>query len=59
MNKQSALILPFTNIDKHDIPLVGGKGANLGEMTGAGFPVPNGFCLTSNSYPLIISSNSF
>src|SRR3989344_2075821 len=58
MNKQSALILPFTNIDKHDIPLVGGKGANLGEMTGAGFPVPNGFCLTSNSYRLMISANS-
>lgn len=23
----------FTEIDKHDIPIVGGKGANLGELT--------------------------
>ena len=30
-----------------DIPIVGGKGANLGELTMAGFPVPNAFVLTT------------
>ena len=40
----------FKEIDKHDIPLVGGKGANLGEMTKAGFPVPPGFIITSAAY---------
>ncbi|MCP3895894.1 MAG: hypothetical protein GY706_14890, partial [Bacteroides sp.] len=29
---------------------VGGKGANLGEMTKAGFPVPQGFCITTLAY---------
>ena len=43
------LVLPFEKTNKHDIALVGGKGANLGEMTSAGFPIPSGFCLTSDS----------
>lgn len=44
------LVAFFKDIDKHDIPLVGGKGANLGEMTQAGFPVPYGFAITVVSY---------
>jgi len=47
----------FKDIDKHDIALVGGKGANLGEMWGAGFPVPNGFAVTTASYDLFIEKN--
>jgi len=43
-------ILFFNQIDKDDLPLVGGKGANLGEMTKAGFPVPNGFAVTVAAY---------
>jgi len=42
-------LLWFNQIDKENIPLVGGKGANLGEMTQAGFPVPNGFVVTSRA----------
>lgn len=53
-----ALVLPFNKIDKDDIPLVGGKAANLGEMVQAGFPVPNGFCITSYSYQLLIKENN-
>ena len=34
----------------NDIPYVGGKGANLGELTSAGFPVPNAFVLTTTAY---------
>jgi Phosphoenolpyruvate synthase/pyruvate phosphate dikinase len=49
------LTLPFTAIDKTLLPLVGGKAANLGEMTGAGFPVPPGFCITTNAYTLMVS----
>jgi pyruvate,water dikinase len=33
-----------------DVGLVGGKGANLGELIGAGLPVPGGFVLTSSAY---------
>ncbi|MEK7577586.1 MAG: phosphoenolpyruvate synthase [Patescibacteria group bacterium] len=40
----------FNEVDKDDIGTVGGKGANLGEMTKAGFPVPNGFVLTAQAY---------
>ncbi len=50
MNKQTAQILWFDQISKHDIAIAGGKGANLGEMTTAGIPVPNGFVVTSKAY---------
>ncbi|MEK9155914.1 MAG: phosphoenolpyruvate synthase [Patescibacteria group bacterium] len=43
-------ILWFSEIDRDDIPLVGGKGANLGELIKAGIPVPNGFCVTAAAY---------
>ncbi|HSX19449.1 MAG TPA: phosphoenolpyruvate synthase [Candidatus Saccharimonadales bacterium] len=40
----------FKDVDKNDIDLVGGKGANLGELTKIGAPVPNGFIVTSQAY---------
>lgn len=33
-----------------DVPLAGGKGANLGELVRGGFPVPHGFVLTAEAY---------
>ena len=53
----SPLVTPFREIDKHDLASVGGKGANLGEMTNAGFPVPNGFAVTVASYDLFLERN--
>ena len=44
------LVLPFSRVHAKDLPLVGGKGANLGELTNAGFPVPDGFCLTTRAF---------
>lgn len=52
------LVAFFKQIDKHDLPLVGGKGANLGEMTQAGFPVPDGFAVTVESYDRFIEQNN-
>jgi pyruvate,water dikinase len=43
-------IVWFKDVTKDDIPLVGGKGANLGEMTGANVPVPPGFIVTADAY---------
>lgn len=43
-------IVWFEEVDKNDVGLVGGKGANLGEMTSARLPVPYGFIITSNAY---------
>ncbi len=40
----------FSEVNKDDIPLVGGKGANLGEMSRANLPVPPGFIVTSAAY---------
>lgn len=40
----------FEEVDKEDAGLVGGKGANLGEMVKAGLPVPPGFIVTANAY---------
>ncbi|SDM82741.1 phosphoenolpyruvate synthase [Sediminibacillus halophilus] len=40
----------FEEIRKEDIPLVGGKGANLGELTNGGIRVPPGFCVTAQAY---------
>ncbi len=43
-------IVWFSEIDKNDTSLVGGKGANLGELYKIGAPVPNGFIITSQAY---------
>ncbi len=50
LDKKHALILNFKEINKEDIPYVGGKGANLGEMYNSGFPVPPGFAVTAYAY---------
>jgi pyruvate,water dikinase len=43
-------IVWFDEVGKNDVGFVGGKGANLGEMTQAGIPVPPGFIVTADSY---------
>ncbi len=40
----------FKEISKHDAKLAGGKGASLGEMTQAGFPVPPGFVVLTSAF---------
>ena len=40
----------FEELDKNDIGIAGGKGANLGELTQAGIPVPPGFVVTAQAY---------
>lgn len=46
----------FEELRKDDVPLVGGKGANLGEMTNAGIPVPPGFCVTAEAYKYFVEN---
>jgi len=43
-------IVWFEDVGREDIAQVGGKGANLGEMTKAHIPVPPGFIVTAHSY---------
>lgn len=43
-------ILWFDALSKASTPVAGGKGANLGEMTKAGLPVPPGFVVTASAF---------
>jgi len=54
-SKEEKLVLWFEELTKDDIPIVGGKNANLGEMTQAGIPVPPGFAVTAQAYRKFIS----
>ncbi|WP_304125453.1 phosphoenolpyruvate synthase [Methanosphaera cuniculi] len=45
----------FRDLGKDDIPVAGGKGANLGELTNAGIPVPPGFVITAETYRKFIT----
>lgn len=57
-NRQKALMLWFDEIQKEDVPLVGGKSANLGEMTSkTKVPIPYGFALTAEAYRLFLREN--
>ena len=44
------LVAWFSEVRKEDGSLAGGKGANLGELTQAGIPVPSGFVVTAGAY---------
>lgn len=44
----------FEEVDKNSIDSVGGKGANLGELTQMGLDVPPGFCVTAEAYNYFI-----
>jgi pyruvate,water dikinase len=48
------LVIWFDDLRKTDIPLVGGKNANLGEMISAGLPVPPGFAVAAYAYESFI-----
>jgi pyruvate,water dikinase len=43
-------LIDLREVGRGALPLVGGKGANLGALLGAGFDVPPGFCLTTTAY---------
>ncbi len=53
---------PYTvtldQIGATDLALVGGKGANLGELVGAGLPVPSAFCVTTHAYDAFVKHNA-
>jgi pyruvate,water dikinase len=46
----SDVVAWFEDLSRSDVPRVGGKGANLGELTSAGLPVPAGFVVTADAY---------
>ncbi len=48
----------FSEVGREDLGLVGGKGANLGELTRASIPVPPGFVVTADTYFRFIQQNA-
>ena len=48
---------PFAELLKDDVALAGGKGANLGELSAAGMPVPPGFVVTTAAYEAFVETN--
>lgn len=51
-------VLFFEQIERSSLSVVGGKGANLGELSKAGFPVPAGFCVTTQAYQDLLATSS-
>jgi pyruvate,water dikinase len=47
----------FDDLGIGDVGVAGGKGANLGELTTAGLPVPAGFVVTSDAYLAALDSS--
>lgn len=60
MTTTQPLILSLAEVDQGSLPLVGGKGANLGEMMRAGLAerVPPGFCVTTLAYERVAASTN-
>jgi rifampicin phosphotransferase len=46
-------------IGKGDLALAGGKGANLGELSRAGLPVPPGFVVTTGAYDAFVEASGW
>jgi phosphoenolpyruvate synthase/pyruvate phosphate dikinase len=44
----AAMIVRFEEIGREDVATAGGKGANLAELAGKGFPVPPGFVVSAH-----------
>lgn len=48
-------IIWFKDLKKEDVPSVGGKGANLGEMYNIPLPIPPGFVVSTNAFKRFIT----
>jgi len=46
----------FESLSRSDVAYAGGKGANLGELTAAGLPVPSGFVVGAPAYAAFCDS---
>ncbi len=49
--------LPFEELSKASVAIAGGKGAQLGELTRLGIPVPPGFVVTTHAFDVFVKEN--
>ena len=47
-------VVSLGDLDQDDLATAGGKAANLGQLVRAGFPVPDGFVVTTDAYAMVI-----
>jgi pyruvate,water dikinase len=52
-----ATVAWLPDLDRDDLPRVGGKAANLGELLRAGLPVPPGFVVTTDAYARFVAAH--
>ncbi|MFD8022407.1 PEP/pyruvate-binding domain-containing protein, partial [Streptomyces lavendulae] len=57
-NKDQKFVYDFTEGNRDLKDLLGGKGANLAEMTNLGLPVPPGFTITTEACKVYLESGS-
>jgi rifampicin phosphotransferase len=48
-------VMPLRDLDREDLAIAGGKGANLGELVRAGLQVPDGFVVTTDAYARVVN----
>src|SRR5512147_1904623 len=53
----NAYVIPLSD-PQATLENVGGKGMSLAKMIGAGFPVPNGFHITTEAYRAFVDANN-
>lgn len=58
MLRKSSRVLWFSEVDDSEIGLVGKAGINISELARSGFPVPNGFIISSHAYFALIRENN-
>lgn len=51
---KTALCTWFQDLSRRDVPIAGGKGANLGDMAQANLPVPPGFVICAPAYREVV-----
>jgi pyruvate,water dikinase len=53
----NATVVALDSLGIGDVPVAGGKGANLGELRRNGFPTPAGFVVTAGAYLRVLEEN--
>jgi rifampicin phosphotransferase len=52
--RQERLVTRIGAVRRDDMKFAGGKGANLGELMHGGFPVPDGFIVSTEAYAIVV-----
>jgi pyruvate,water dikinase len=52
--REERLVTRIGAVGRDDLEFVGGKGANLGDLMRGGFPVPDGFIVSTEAYSAVV-----